>query len=170
MHDLGSNVATTLASISATAMPIMAAFGVGIAFVVLSIIFLSPSQPSPGSATGKVEHIDMTIADLKSTYRPGEPIIFSVKAKGVSLLDIACNGESPRVGIRDDGSGGEEKINLTPIIFKTALQCIEPVTFDKEWTFGDEPGEEIALDKAGSYTVVASYEDILVEEKFAIAG
>jgi hypothetical protein len=97
-----------------------------------------------------------------------------VKAEGVSDSgDIACNRYPPAVAIRDDSNG--EQVVLNPYRFSTALLCIEmPAPFNVEFTFGDK--EEILFDKAGSYTVIASYddlvsyEDIAVEKKFAVTS
>jgi hypothetical protein len=146
-------------------MPIIVAFGVGITFVIFSFALTSPSPKSDIAV--EAEFIDLTIADLESTYKIGHPIMFSVKAEGVSDY-IACNSLSPAVAIRD-GSNGKE-INLNPIRFSTALLCVEPMPFDKEWTFGDDAEKEIKLDKAGSYEVVASLEDVTIEKQFIVTS
>jgi hypothetical protein len=115
----------------------------------------------------EAEYIDLTSADLESTYKIGDPIMFSVKAEGVSNY-VACNSLSPAVAIHDDSNGKE--INLNPIRFSTALLCVEPMPFDKEWMFGDEGQKLIILDKAGSYEVVASLEDVTVEKQFIVTS
>lgn len=111
------------------------------------------------------EYIVLTIVGLKSTYQMGEHIVLSVNAKGVSDT-IACDSRSPAVVIRNNGNG--EAINLTPIIFSRGLQCIDAIPFDKEWTFGDDAGDEILPDTPGSYTVAASLEDVTVEKRFSV--
>src|SRR5215211_1472895 len=88
-------------------------------------------------------------------YQPErrEQIIFSVEAKGIS--NNACNIGFPSVVIQDDGNG--KMINWPhPIGFNYAMGCLKASSIDSVWTFGDKPGEEIILNKSGSYTVITS--------------
>lgn len=146
------------------AVPAIAGLAVGIAFVVAFSLFAGHSSASQRMMAIENKNV-LFIEGLKGTYGAGEQIAFSVNAKGISD-NLACNSLPPAVAIRDDGNGKEIKLN--PIRFSTALLCTEPRPFDKEWTFGDKPDEKIVLDKAGSYTVVASLEDVTVEKKFSV--
>jgi hypothetical protein len=109
--------------------------------------------------------INLAIEELESTYEAGEPVIFSVKAKGIS--DNACNHATPTALMRDDNNG--KVISWPhPFGFSTALKCAGPEPIDREWTFGDGAEEEIMLDKPGPYTILASYEGIKIAKKFSV--
>ena len=94
----------------------------------------------------------------------GEPIIFSINAKGV--LDNACNDSTPSVVMRDESSG-KTIYWPQPFGLSTAIKC-PAEEIDREWTFGERTGEEIVLDKAGQYAVIASYEGTNIEKKFSV--
>jgi hypothetical protein len=145
-------------------IPAITGIAVGIAFVVVfSILYASSSSAMPNDHN----QINLTIEGMKSTYLSGEQIIFSVNAEGVS--DNTCNIGSPSVLIRDENSG---KVIYWPhpFGFNTAIKCanIEPI--NKEWVFGDDAESVIVLDKAGSYTVIASLEEVTIERHFAVAN
>ena len=144
--------------------PVIAGLAAGIAFVaVFSFVF---SDSSLAVTKGNNE-INLTIDGIRSSYRPGDQIVFGVSAKGLS--DNACNIGSPGVSIH--GGSDEEKINW-PISFAfyTAMMCGGSEYLDKKWIFGDEPEDAIVLDTAGQYTLVVSIEDITAERKFVVTG
>lgn len=116
-------------------------------------------------APDNTNQIDLTIAGLKDAYRSGEQIVFGVSSKGIS--DNACNIRSPSVSIQNDDN--QKTINW-PISFgfSTELMCGGSEPLDKEWSFGDQPENEIVLDTPGSYTLVASIEGITTEKKFVV--
>jgi hypothetical protein len=136
---------------------------IGGAFVVVFSIVFSASSFAPAQAHNE---INLAIEGMKSTYKSGEQIVFSVSAKGIS--DNACNIAYPGVSIH---GGGEEKINW-PISFgfNTAMGCGGPESLDKEWMFGGEPKNEIVLDTPGSYILVVSVEDTTIEKQFVVTG
>ena len=164
-------------------LPMIMAFSVGVIFIVVSLAFVTDSQPVRPDTTARedieteepVEHINLAIEGLKSKYKIGEPIIFTVRATGFSAGGIACgDGFPPLAEITDDSN--EEKRTLNPIRFSRVPLCSEPTEFDREFTFGDK--EEIVLERSGSYTVTASYtansaitshEDIAIEKKFTVS-
>lgn len=141
-------------------VPVIAGLAAGVAFVV---VFSMLAGPSP-AAVLETKHIRLTIDDLQSTYKSGELIVFSVTAKGV--LDNACNLGNPSVVMRDESSG-KTIYWPHPFALSTALQC-QTEEIDREWTFGDKADKEIILDKAGQYSVIASYGDARVEKKFSV--
>lgn len=112
-----------------------------------------------------VNYIELTISGLKSSYKAGEHIVFSVSAKGAS--DNACNINSPSVVMRDNGSG-KTIYWPNPFGLYYAMGCNGADLIDKTWTYGDDAESEIILDKAGSYTIVASLEEATVEKRFAV--
>ncbi|MEW6605699.1 MAG: hypothetical protein AB1351_13565, partial [Thermoproteota archaeon] len=111
--------------------------------------------------------INLTIVGLQSTYKAGEHIIFTVSAKGVS--DNACNINSPNVVMRDNDSG-KTIYWPNPFALYYAMGCPGPEPIAMHWTFGDDAESEIILDKVGSYTVIASLEDITTEKQFDITN
>lgn len=135
-------------------VPVIAAIGIGVAIlIVLSVMLSDSSHPVVATEAQDTEHIDMTIEGLESIYVPGELINFSVRLEGFSDSDIVCNRYPPKVAIRE--AGGEETV-LNPVRVNRALACTESIEFDIAFTFGNE--EDVALDKTGTYAVVASYE------------
>lgn len=155
-------------------LAVIVGLAAGIGFITLfALMFFSPNSAVTADEQEEEEYVTLSIEGLKSTYSPGEPIVFTVRAQGVSDGGIACNSFSPLVVIRDDDSGEETVLN--PIRAKRSLACIETVEFDREFVFGEK--EEIVSERAGSYTVTASYkantaitshEDIMIEEKYVI--
>jgi len=47
-------------------------------------------------------------------------------------------------------------------------KCPFVTAVNDTWTFGDEAGKEIILEKAGRYSILASIEKASVEQKFLI--
>src|SRR5690606_25430296 len=143
-------------------LPIITAFAVGIIFVVATLILVTGSRPVESStAAGEnvemdeyVERIDLVIEGLKSKYAVGEPIVFTIRAQGMSDGGIACGDSFPPLVVVTDDSNGE-KMTLNPVRFSRVPLCVEPMEFDREFVFGDK--EEIVLERAGSYTLTASY-------------
>lgn len=115
-----------------------------------------------------INKIYLTIARFSDTYKQGEPIIFSVNAKGVS--DNACNIGSPSVYMRDESNDGKIIYWPNPFGFNTAMGCNGPDPIDKTWTYGDDAKSEIVLEKPGSYTLVAALEDVVIEKKFIVTS
>lgn len=156
-------------------IPLMVTIGIGVAvLVVLSSMPSDSLKPKVATQEENVEHIDMTIEGLETIYVPGELIVFSVRMEGFSDSDIVCNRYPPKVVIRD--GGGEETV-LNPFRLHGAVACTGPEEFDIVFTFGDD--EEIALDRPGTYAVVASYEsdagptaksEFVVKDDAAIRG
>lgn len=144
------------------AVPVIAGLAVGTAFVVAFSLIAGSS--SAGVVTDHYNRISLAIEGLKSTYESGEPIVLSVKAKGIS--DNACNYSSPSVVMRDDSNG--KTIHWSHAGISTTLKCAGPEPIDKEWKFGDDAREEIMLDKPCPYTVLASYEGVKIEKKFSV--
>lgn len=144
-------------------LSVIAGFAAGIAFVAAFSIEFSGSTLA---LTKDHNEINLTLEGIRDTYRPGERIIFSVSANGIS--DNACNVGSPNVSIH--GGSNASTVNW-PLSFgfSTALMCGESETLDKKWTFG-EAENEIALDAAGTYTIVASIEGTTIEKKFVVTG
>ena len=145
-------------------IPTIAGLAVGIALVaVFSVVFASSS-----SAIMKIDNeINLTIDGMKSTYKTGQQIIVSVSAKGIS--DNACNITSPSVVMRDNDNG-KTIYWPNPFALYTAMGCNGSDPIDKTWTYGDNAESEIILEKAGSYTVIASLEDATVEKKFIVTS
>jgi hypothetical protein len=149
---------------SSESLPIIAGLAVGVALIgVFSIMFSSTSSAQINANN----HIEVNIEGIKSNYTSGEKIILSVHAKGNS--DNYCNIGSPSVYIRDNSDG---KIIYwpNPFGFSTAMMCNTSSPVDMMWTYGDEVEQEIILEKAGSYAVVASLEGVTVEKQFAIVN
>ena len=145
--------------------PAIAGLAVGIALVVVfSIVFASPSSDI---MKGDYE-INLAIGGMKSTYKSGEHIVVSISAKGIS--DNACNIGSPSVYMRDESNGGRIIYWPNPFGFSYALGCNGSDPIDKTWTYGDDAESEIVLDKAGSYTVIASLEDATIEKQFVVTN
>jgi hypothetical protein len=140
--------------------PVVAGLAAAVAFVVA---FSMLSGPSPANVL-ETRHIRLTIDDLQSTYKSDELIIFSVTAKGV--LDNACNFGNPSVVMRGE-SCGKTIYWLQPFALSTAIQC-PTEEIDRERAFGDGAGKEIILDKAGKYSIIASYEDARIEKNFSV--
>lgn len=148
---------------SGLAVPAVAGLAAGVAFVIMFSLFAGPSSAGSSTVTEDPERVSLAIGGLQGAYKAGEPIAFSVKAKGVS--DNACNRPSPSVVVRD--SNGETLYWPHPFGFSTAMMCAGPEPLDNTWTFGDDAGDEIML-KPGSYTVFAAYEGVKVEKKFSV--
>ena len=147
---------------SSESLPVIAGLAVGIALIaVFSIMFSSPSSAQINTNN----HIELTLEGMKSNYSSGEQIILTVHAKGKS--DNSCNIGSPSVFIRDNSNA---KIIYwpNPFGFSSAIMCNKSSPFDIAWTYGDELGEEIILEKAGSYALVASLEGVTIEKPFDI--
>jgi hypothetical protein len=144
-------------------VPVITGLAIGIAFVVA--FSLSASSISTELVTEDYNRISLAISGLKSTYEPGEPIIITVTAKGIS--DNACNRPTPSV-VMHDNSNGKTIYWPHPFGFSTAMKCTGPEPINEEWTYRDDVGEEIILDKPGPYTVFASYEGITTEKEFSI--
>jgi hypothetical protein len=144
-------------------LSVIAGFAAGIALVAAFSIEFSGS--SLALAKG-LNEINLTLDGMKETYKPGEQIIFSVSANGIS--DNACNVGSPSVTIY--GGSKESRVNW-PLSFgfNTALMCSESETLDRKWTFG-EAENEFALDVSGTYTIVASIEGVTIEKQFVVKG
>lgn len=144
-------------------VPVITGLAVGIAFVVAFSILAGPSLT--GVVTEDYNHINLAIGGLKSTYESGEPIIISVTAKGIS--DNACNISSPSVYMRDESNDGKIIYWPNPFALYTAIKCAGPEPIDKMWTDGDD-AKKIVLDKPGSYTLIASLEDVTIEKRFSV--
>lgn len=144
-------------------LSVIAGFAAGIAFVAT---FSFEFSGSTLALTKGHNEINLSIEGIRDTYRPGERIIFSVSANGIS--DNACNVGSPSVSVY--GGSNESPVNW-PLSFgfNTALMCGESETVDKKWTIGAAENE-IALDAAGTNTIVASIEGTTIEKKFVITG
>lgn len=149
---------------SSETLPIIAGLAVGVTLIALfSIMFSNPTIAGINSNN----HIALTLEGMKSNYASGERIIVSVHAKGNS--DNFCNIGSPSVVIRDNSNG---KITYwpNPFGFSTAMMCNKSSPVDITWTYGDEVEEEIILEKTGSYAVIASLEDVTIQQQFFIAN
>ncbi|MEO9296208.1 MAG: hypothetical protein ABI347_11505 [Nitrososphaera sp.] len=158
------------------AVPVAAGLAAGITFVALFSLFSIPQ----GSWTllNKNEFIAIEIKGLKDTYRLNEPISFSIYVKGASRG--LCNNPQATAVIVSLATG--KPVWSTPLpTFQTAMLC-NVQEIDREWRFGYE-GEElpyqsaltydekkydnlIAVDKAGQYRLIASFDGQTAEKEF----
>lgn len=162
-----------------TMLPVMAGLGSGVAFLLvmsgladaLSTIRLSPAN--------EFTFVIMSLGDLEESYEAGEPISFTLTTKGMSRT--IYNYPEPLVKIVSLDEG--KSVWNTPPSFQTSALCTS-TPFYKEWRFGYE-GEElpfqsallhdryyenyIAIEEAGSYKLVAKFDDHMVERDFVVS-
>lgn len=144
-------------------IPMIIGFAVGIGFVALALTIASPSL---ASGSEESNHIELSVEGLQSTYKTGEQIILSVNARGIS--DNACNIHSPRVSLES----GDGQIIHWPNAYAlyTSAGCPGPQQVDKAWTYGNDVETEFALAEPGSYTLIASLDDVTIEKSFNVTS
>ena len=162
------------------AAPVIAGLVAGIAFLVVFSNLADSLSTTKNDQTGPAVQafVILTVNDLKDTYEAGEPISFTLITKGAS--NNICNYPKPSVQI----IGIDEKNGVwsTPPTFQTSMGCpIQP--FRNEWRFG-YGGEElpfqsafphdkryennIAIEEAGRYKIIATFDNHGTEKEFTV--
>jgi hypothetical protein len=159
--------------------PVIAGLAAGIAFIIIFSFFSAPGNPPP--PLNRNDRVVMTIANLKDAYRAGEPISFSVYTKGAS--GNLCN--NPQISAVIISLEEGKPAWSTPPSFQTTMGCGIIQGIDREWRFGYKGEEmpyqsaftfdkkydnEIRIEKAGQYKLVAVFDGYTVEKEFVVSA
>lgn len=164
---------------SESVLPVAVGLASGIAFVVMFSVYSNSTFDSLEAKIIKNDQIVMAIHNLRDAYRTNEPISFSVITKGIS--GNLCNYPEPSLVIVSVDEG--KHVWYSPPTFQTAMRCDTIQGIDREWRFGLE-GEElpyqsalsfdkkydnrIAMQKAGLYRIIATFDDNSVDKEFTV--
>lgn len=140
-----------------TALPVIAGLATGIAFVV---IFATLTPFSPTSNVGQKQHlVDLTISGLKTTYRAGEVIIFSVNQRGggCAFPDVWIeNATGEKVWSANNPTG----MLMCPIVK-------DEKNFQMTWR-PDIIGDYPSINATDHYFVVAKFDDDSIRQGFRV--
>lgn len=157
-------------------IPVIAGLGSGVVFLLLVSGLADALSTIRATPANNFAFVIMTVSGLEESYEAGEPISFTLTAKGMSRN--ICNYPEPSVRII--GMDNKSVWN-TPPSFQTSMLC-SPQPFYTDWRFGYE-GEELPFQsallydryyenkivlEAGSYKLVAKFEDHRIEKEFVV--
>jgi hypothetical protein len=148
------------------AVPVMAGLAVGIAFILLfSTMVLSGRLPSTNASPlpGEYRHMDLSVHKLRESYMAGDHIDFSLSAGG---LDSGCDAD-PEIAIVN--STKDTVWTYDPV---RVMGCGDPDetslhAIHASWNTS-QLGSPLAIYKAGSYILRASYYGKTLEREFKI--